>query len=88
MSWIFILKAEVVSDGVSEKRSDGNWNAEIAPLLVEHVFRQVLHVLVRAFRRVLFQTRHMARLRQVWIVQVELGGRGRKGDDGADFGED
>ena len=88
MTSISIIKAEVVSDGVSEKRSDGNWNAEFAPFLVEHVSRQILHVLVRAFRRVLFQTRHLARFRQVWIVQVELGRRGRKRDDVADFGED
>ena len=84
----FIFKSEVVLDRVSQKRSDGNRNAELAPFLVEHVFRQIFEVLVREFRRNLFQRRHLAGLGQVWIVQAELGSGRRKRDRLRDFGED
>ena len=88
MTSIFILKAEIIFDCVSEKRSDGNRDAELAPFLVEHIFRQILEVLIRAFRRKLFQRRHLARLGQVWIVQAELRSRRRKRDRLRDFGDD
>ena len=88
MSSIFIFETEVIFDCVSEKRSDGNRNAELAPFLVEHVFRQIFEVLVREFRRNLFQRRHLAGFGQVWVVQAELGSGEREGDSFRYFKDD
>ena len=59
----------------------------MARFLVEHVFRQILEVLVRKFCRHLFQRRHLARLGQVWI-QDELRSGGRERDRFRDFRDD